>query len=111
MPTEVEVLVDIRELLTQILYLQRRMVLRTITDQLRDVLGDERALKVLQESSASRSVRDVAAASKVPFSTVKRLWWRLGHMGLMREDPATPGRFVPVFSVAEMRAIVGESDE
>lgn len=105
MATELEILLEIRNLLSQLVYLQRIVTLETMKHEVSQITKDDRAMQVLGESSESRSAREVAAAAKIPSTTVQRLWRRLARVGLMREDPTTPGRFVPLFAPSDIEAI------
>ncbi len=111
MTTELEALVEIRDVLAHLLHIQRIVALEIIKDRISDVARDDRALKVLQESDELRSAADVAKATHIPRATVQRLWRRLSHAGLMREDPKVTGRFIALFEPGEIRAVLGENNE
>lgn len=111
MTTELETLMEIRDVLSHLLHIQRIVALEIIKDRASEVAKDDRALKVLQESNELRSAADVATATNIPRATVQRLWRTLSHAGLMREDPKVTGRFIPLFAPGEIRAVLGENNE
>jgi hypothetical protein len=102
-------LVEIRDLLAHSLIIQKRAFLVASREELKRL--DDRDRLVLDGSKSDRSLIDVSKAIGVPRSSVQRIWHRLATAGVMHEDPATPGRYIPLFSVAEVDAALGDIDD
>ena len=115
MVTEIEVpvavLQEICGLLREQLRFQRLTTLHMMRECAARELDDNECWHVLEASVGSRSTREVARATHLSDWKVRQVWRRLAAAGLMHEDPAVAGRYVPTFGLDELRCTLRRAGE
>ena len=104
----IELLQEIRDLLSLQLPMMRVLALQALAPRLANVL-DERDRRVLDASGSGKSARDIERETGIADTTVLRVWRRLANVGIMRQDPGTEGRFIPIFTLTEIEPFLEES--
>jgi hypothetical protein len=105
------VLQEICSLLREQLRFQRLSALHAIRERAAQELDDDDCWRVLEASVGSKSTREVSKVTQLSDWKVRQVWRRLAATGLMHEDPAVAGRYVPSFTLEELRCTLGKHDE
>lgn len=89
-------------LLRELVSWTRFQALPAVKATLEAELGEDRKKVAFESTDGQRTLREVAAAAGVPFSTVKGWWNRWFQIGIVRESGARVGRMERICSLRDV---------